>query len=187
MKTIILLFTLSLALSTPSRAAEPAKPLVTLSVKRQVLDSSHEMLGRQGDTKQKTYTLHVEITNTSSSEITDAKLTGEILVTRSSEMSEKLLKEPLDKIVLATMKPNEKLTVDLGKITLREMEWRNRKVEEKLEEWKVDCVQKEAVIGSVVSSSHFESSEKKAVTPQVANPGSLHPRLGKIPAHRLVK
>ncbi len=105
----------------------------------------------------------------------------------NSEMSEKLLKEPLDKIMLATMKPNEKLTVDLGKITLREVEWRNRKFEEKLEEWKVNCVQKEAVIGSAVSSSHFESSEKKAVTPQVTNPEPLHPRLGRIPARRLLK
>ncbi|MEO8613498.1 MAG: hypothetical protein ABI600_00030 [Luteolibacter sp.] len=187
MKNLIILLTLGLALPTTTRAAEPAKPLVTLSVKRQVLDSSHEMLGRQGNTKQKTYTLHVEIINTSSSEITDAQLTGEILVTRSSEMSEKLVKEPLDKITLATMKPNEKLTVDLGKITLREVEWRNRKFEEQLEEWKVDCVQKETVIGSAVSSPHFESLEKKAVTPQVANPGPMHPRLGRNPAHRLVK
>ena len=184
MKNLIILFTL--ALSAVTHAAEVAKPLVTLSVKRQVLDSNHEMLGRHGDTKQKTYTLRVEIVNTSPSVITDAQLTGKILVTRSSEVAEKLVKEPLDKITLATMKPNEKLTVDLGKITLKEVEWQNRKFEEKLEEWKVDCIQKETTIGSAESSAQFASMEKKAVTPQVMNPGPMHP-LRNNPGRRLLK
>ena len=164
MKTLITILTVGL-LQIPTHAEEPAKPLVTLTVKRQVLDSNHELRGQQANTKDKTITLRVEITNTSSAVITDAELTGNALVTRSNDIAEKLIKEPLGKMPVPPLKPNERLTIDLGKIKLRELEWRNRKFEEKLEEWKVECVQKQTTIGSAASSERYAALVKEAVPP----------------------
>jgi len=175
MKTLIALFAAA-SLSTTVQAAEVPKPLVTLSVKRQVIDSNHEMRGRQGDTKEKTYALRVEIVNTSSVTITDAELTGNALVSRTTDITDKLVKEPLGKLALAPMKANERLSIDLGRITLREMEFRNRKFEEKLEEWKVECLQKQVVIGSAVSSDQFAAREKSVVAvPDKRPAGPAHP------------
>jgi hypothetical protein len=165
MKPLITLFTICL-LSSTTHAEDVAKSLVTLSVKKQVLEANHEMRGRQGETKDKTYTLRVEITNTSSTAITDLELTGDVLITRSTAVSDKLVKEPLGKTPVAPMKPNERITVDIGKITLHELELKNRKFEEKLEEWKVECLQKQIVIGSAVSSDQYAAREKEVVTPQ---------------------
>ncbi|MEO5712399.1 MAG: hypothetical protein ABIT37_02840 [Luteolibacter sp.] len=170
MKTFITLFTVAF-LSATTHAAEEPKPLVTLSVKRQLLDSNHEMRGRQGDTKDKTFALRVEITNTSSTTVTDAELTGTVLVSRSTDVSDKVVKEPLGNLAIAPMKPNERITVDLGKITLREVELRNRRFEEKMEEWKVECLQKQIVIGSAVSSDQFAAKEKQVTPPPAKKAG----------------
>jgi len=164
MKTFITLFTAAVLSATQLYAEEP-KPLVSLSVKRQLLDSNHEMRGRQGDTQNKTFALRVEITNTSSTTIIDAELTGVVLVSRSTDVADKIIKEPLGKLTIAPMKPNERLTMDIGKITLREVELKNRKFEEKMEEWKVECVQKQIVIGSAVSSDQFAARENEVAPP----------------------
>ncbi len=173
MKALITLFA-AITLSATVQAADEPKPLVTLSVKRQVLDSNHEMHGRQGDTKEKTYALRVEIVNTSSVTITGAELTGAALVMRNTDTSNTLVKEPLGKLALAPMKPNERISIDLGRITIREMELRKRKFEEKLEEWKVDCVQKQVIIGTAASSDQFATKEKTTI-PGPAN--KRHPFL----------
>ncbi len=165
MKTFITLFTAAF-LSATTHAAEEPKPLVTLSVKRQLLDSNHEMRGRHGDTQNKTFALRVEITNTSYTTITEAELTGVVLVSRSTDLADQIVKEPLGKLTIAPMKPNERLSVDIGTITLRKAELKNRKFEEKMEEWKVECLQNQIVIGSAVSSDQFAAKEKEiAVAP----------------------
>lgn len=164
MKTLLSILAFGL-LQIPVHAEDVTKSLVTVSAKKQLLDSNHEMRGKQGDTSDKTFTLHVEITNTTSSIITGAELTGNVLVTRSTDTAEKLLKEPLVKSPVPPLKPNKKVTIDLGMITLHEKEWKNRKFEEKLEEWKVVCVQKQIPIGSAVSGDHYATLEKTAVPP----------------------
>lgn len=156
---------LALALLLPGlAAAEPAKPLVRLEVKKQVLDSDHDMHGRQGSTARKVVTLRVEVANTSSAPLEATTLTGVAIVERAKGESETLVKESLGKVELPALKPNERKTVDLGKITLKEMEWRNRKFEESLEEWKVTCLEGQTIVGSAVSSDRFIELEQEAVS-----------------------
>lgn len=45
-------------------ASKAEKPVVTLAVKRQVIDSDRDPHRRFGDSRQKTYTLRVEVSNT---------------------------------------------------------------------------------------------------------------------------
>lgn len=156
---------LALALLLPGIArAEPAKPLVRLEVKKHVLASTHDLHGRQGSTARKTLTLRVEVTNTSSAPLAPATLTGLALVERAKGESENLVKESLGPVELPELKPNERKTVELGKITLNEVEWRNRKFEESLEEWKVTCLQGQTLVGSAVSSDRFIELEHDAVS-----------------------
>ncbi len=152
-------------------SAEEAKSLVTLTVKRQVLDSNHEMHGRQGDTQSKTFTLRVELVNTSSNPILDAKLTGAVLISRTTATNDKMVREALGPITMPPIKANESFTVDLGKVTLREVDLKNRKFEEKMEEWKVDCIQNGSVIGSAASSEQFAAKEKEVSPAPAKKPG----------------
>jgi len=163
MKTFISTTTVALFLLLPAGAVEPQKPLVTLSVKRQTLESEHDLRGRQGDTRQKTITLRVEITNTSPAPIAESELSGDALVTRAGDTREMVNKEWLAAIKVPAMKPGERLTLDLGKIQLSEIEWRNRKFEETLEEWKVTCTQGKIEIGKAVSSQRYETLLKDVV------------------------
>lgn len=156
---------LALALLLPGlAAADPVKPLVRLEVKKQVLDSDHDLRGRQGSTAHKVLTLRVEVTNTSGAPLEATTLTGDAIVERAKGESETLVKESLGKVELPALKPNERKTVDLGKITLSEVEWRNRKFEESLEEWKVSCLQGQTIVGSAVSSDRFIELEQEAVS-----------------------
>lgn len=158
-------FLVALALLLPGIAsADPAKPLLRLEVKKQVLDSAHDLRGRQGSTARKVLTLRIEITNTSGAPLEATTLTGEAIVERAKGESETLVKESLGKVELPALKPNERTTVDLGKITLKEVEWRNRKFEESLEEWKVTCLQGQTIVGSAVSSDRFIELEQEAVS-----------------------
>lgn len=166
---------LALALFLPGLAvADPAKPLVRLEIKKQVLDSAHDLHGRQGSTARKIVTLRVEVTNTSSTPLESTTLTGEAVVERAKGESETLVKESLGKVELPALKPNERKTVDLGKITLKEVEWRNRKFEESLEEWKVTCLKGQTIVGSAVSSDRFIELEHDAVSRSRKDVPKLH-------------
>lgn len=179
MKTIISLLAVGM-LPIAAHAEAPAKPAVTLTVKHHVLDSNYDIRGKQANTKEKTITLRVEIVNITSAEITDAELTGNALVTRSNDLGEKLIKEALGKMPVPAMKPNEKITIDLGKIQLRELEWRNRKFEEKLEEWQVECVQKQTTLGSAASGERYTTLEKTAVSAPANKVPAIQKRIRKL-------
>jgi hypothetical protein len=69
------------------------------------------------------------------------------------------------------MKPNERLTLDLGKLRLTELELRGREFKETLEEWKVVCTRNGAEIGQAVSSERYASLEQQAVKPPM-RPGA---------------
>jgi hypothetical protein len=160
MKTMITLFAAGLACLVPALAVEPQKPLVTLTVKRHTLDSDRDLLGRKGSSRQKTVTLRVEIINTTSSPVAESELSGDVLVTRVRNEREEIVREPLDKMRLPAMKPNEKLTLNLGKVELREIEWRNRKSEETLDEWRVSCSQGTTEICKAATSENYQTRLK---------------------------
>jgi hypothetical protein len=116
--------------------------------------------------------------NISQTAIEGGELSGVALVKRAGETREKTVSESLGKLKLPAMKPNEKITLDLGKLLLSEVEWRNRKFEETLEEWKVTCSQGQTEIGKAVSSDRFEELEKDAMGPpkKDAKPGRKNPK-----------
>lgn len=175
MKTMALLLTTTLFNFVNLHAAEPPKPALTLSVKRQTVDTEHDMRGRQGDSRQKTIALKVEIVNTGSTTVAESVLSGDALVSRAGDFKEKTVRESLGELKVPAMKPNEKLTLDLGKIQLNEMEWRNRKFEETLEEWQVTCKQGTTEIGKAVSSARYATVLKQAAPPEV-KPNGQNPR-----------
>jgi len=178
MKLLTSILSLGLLLMAGAVAAEPAKPALSLTVKRQLLDSEHDMRGRQGNTQHKTFTLRVEVVNTSSSPIGESTLSGDALVARAGLEKEKIVKESLGTLKIPAMKPNERLTLDLGRITLSEVEWRNRKFEESLEEWKVVCKQGDTEIGKSVSNDRYETLAKEV---EPAGPDHRDPRPGPGP------
>lgn len=178
MKTLPTLIFAGLACILPDIAAEPAPPLVSLSAKKHVLDSDSDLRGQRGSTKQKTITLRVEVSNTSGKAIDSAEISADALVKRAGDVSEKLVKEPLGTAKIPLLKPNGKVTIELGKIELRELEWRARKYEETLEEWKVTCTQAGVEIGSAVSDKNYDTLEKTAVQPP-KHPGRRKKQAGK--------
>ena len=180
MKTLALLLTASLLGFTHVRAAEPPKPLVTLTVKQKVLDSDHDLRGKRGSSARKIITLRVEIVNTGAAPLPDSELTGSALVSRAGEIKEKIVMESLGVVKVPAMKPNEKLTLDLGKIELSEVEWRNRKFEEKLEEWQVTCNHGTVEIGKAVSSERYATLAKE-VAPPTRKKGPANPKPRKTP------
>lgn len=164
MKTLPLLVIPLLAWMQPAFAETPAKPVVSLSAKTKVLDSDSDLRGKRGSRKEKTITLRVEITNTSTSTVEGAQLDGKALVKRSGDLKDKLILESLGSAKLETLKPNQKITVDLGSITLHELEWRARKFEETLEAWQVVCTRGGIEIGKA-ESEHYQKLEMNAVAP----------------------
>ena len=161
MKTIALLLT-SIGIAVANlQAAEPTKPLVKISAKPHKLDSDSDLRGNHGKSRQKTITLRVEIVNTGSTELPSSELTGDALILRAREVKERLVKESLGVVKVPAMKPNEKLTLDLGRIELNEIEFRNRKFEESLEEWQVTCSQGSTETGKAVSSERYATLLKE--------------------------
>lgn len=160
MKTFSILIAAGFACLSPASAAEPQKPQLTLTAKRQLLDSEHDLRGRQGSSGQKTVTLRVEIVNVTSSTIEGGELSGDALITRAKNEKEQIVKESLGQLKLPAMKPNEKITLDLGKIQLSEVEWRNRKFEETLEEWRITCTSGKSEIGKTMSNGYEKLEEK---------------------------
>lgn len=175
MKTFATFLTAAFAFLPMAGFAEPAKPLVALTVKKQVIDSDHDLRGKQGSSKERTLTLKVEIVNVSDSPIENAQLSGNALVSRAGDLQERIVKESLAAMKVPAMKPNERLTLDLGKIRLTELELRGREFKETLEEWKVVCTQGGTEIGQAVSSDRYASLESQVVKPPI-RPGNAKRR-----------
>lgn len=183
MKALTPIFAVGLALFSQVIAVEPAKPAVTLTVKRQLIDSDHDLRGGHGSSKEKTFTLKIEISNTTSSLIGASELSGDVLVSRALGERDRIVKESIGSVKLPAMKPNERLTLSLGKIKLSEFEWGKRKFEETLEEWKVTCKIGETVIGENLSTERYTTLEKAVVpdAPKFDGPGRpFGPRPGPI-------
>lgn len=159
MKTMLTGFIAGLLMVSAS-AADPQKETVTLTAKLHVLDSDRDLLGRRGNTREKTVALRVEIVNTTAALVGECELSGNVLVKRARNEQEKIVKESLEALKVPALKPNGKVTLDLGRIRLSEVEWRNRKFEETLEEWKVICSQGGNEIGKAVSSGRYETLSK---------------------------
>ena len=162
MKLLLPLLAITSLLTATGLAADAPKPLVSVTAKRHVLDSDHDLDGRRGSSGKKVITLRVDITNTTSSPVEASVLSGDALVLRAVGENEKLVKESLGKVEVPALKPNEKKTVELGKITLSEVEWAKKKFEESLEEWKVTCSQGQVVIGGTESSDKYADLEATA-------------------------
>lgn len=166
MKTHILSFAVLFGLISGVFAEEAAKPLVSLTVKRQLLSADKDDLGPRSESRDKEMTLRVVIKNLSNTTLEGAELTGDVLINRAGEENERIVKELLKSLKLPPMKPNENLTVDLGKFTLTKVEWKRRTFEETLEAWKVVCKKGETNIGENVSDENYnvlvkEMNEKK--------------------------
>ena len=154
MKTHFLSFAVLFALVSGIFAEEAAKPSVSLMVKRQILDANHDRRAHS-ESSDKEVTLRVEIKNVTNEALEGAELTGEVILNRAKNERERMVIEELKSIKLPTMKPNEKITMDLGKVILNKVRWKNRTFEETLEEWKVVCKKGEANIGENLSDSNY--------------------------------
>jgi len=139
-------------------------------VKKQVIDSDHDLRGRQGSMAKKVLTLRVEITNTGAATLEGATLSGTAIILRAGEGKETFDKEPLGAIPVPELRAGGRVTLDVGRIALHEREWRNRKSEESLEEWKVVCAVGGTDIGMAESSARFSILEKMAAKPGQGGP-----------------
>ncbi len=136
-------------------AEEAAKPLVSLIVKSQLLSADRDIRGQRSAPKDKEMTLRVEIKNLSDTTLEDAELTGDVILSRSVNDDAKIVQEVLTSLKLPAIKPNEKITVDLGKFTISKVKWHCRSFDETLEEWKVVCNKGDANIGEKVSTDKY--------------------------------
>lgn len=159
---------------------EQAKPFLSLSVKRHLTNTEQGKIGARGEVKDKIVTLRCVITNVSSTIIEGAMLSGDVLMERSRGENKKIVKESLAPIKIPEMKPNAEITLDLGKMKLSKVEWRNREFEESLEEWKVVCKKGETVIGKNTSSDKYTSLEKEIKPEKPENNRPANPRQRKL-------
>ena len=160
MKIQLLSFAALFSLIAGVFAEDAAKPMVSLTAKRQLLSTDRNGGGRS-ESSDKDITIRVEIKNLTNTTLEGAELTGEATLNRSINDNEKIVIESLKSLKLPPMKPNEKLTVDLGKIVLNKVRWKKRTFEETLEEWKVVCKKGEANIGENVSSEKYDALVEK--------------------------
>jgi hypothetical protein len=179
MKKIILFLCLSMFSPLWGQAPDVAKsstaekPLVSVTTKRQLLDSDSNNVGVGGKSRSKVFTIRVEVQNTSDHLLENVTLAGQVFINKVVFDNERMVNEKLAKKEIPALKPGEKLTIDLGKITLNKMEFRNRAFEEKLEEWKVECLDGQKIIGSTLSSEKFtklEVAEKENPTLHAPGP-----------------
>ena len=178
MKTLLPAFVAIVPLLSPLWAADSAK--VTLVAKARVVTSDHDLRGKFGSTAQKTVTLKVTVANVSGTPLAASELAGDALVKRERDGKEKIVKETLGKTAVPALKPNEKVELELGKITLTELERGKQKFEESLEAWKLTCTAGQVQLGVVTSDKRYEELEKSAVVPKVKEvPQNPKPRRGK--------
>jgi len=181
MKIITFLFAIGLGLLANANAADAPKPLLQLSAKKQVLDTDHDTRGAARRSKEKTVALRVVIFNTGSTTVGESLLAGVALVSRSGEFRDQVVKESLGEIKVPALKPNAKITLDLGKIQLSELEWAKRKFEEELVEWQVTCSQGLVEIGKAESSDRYPLLAKGAVSSDALRPGRANPGAKRFP------
>jgi hypothetical protein len=178
MNALFSLLAALVALLSPLFAADAAK--VTITAKTRVVDSDHDLRGKFGDTGQKTVTLKVTIVNTSGGPLEASELTGDMLVKRVRDGKEKIVKEPLGKIAVPALKPNERVTADLGKVTLSKLQWAKQEFEESAEAWKLTCSSGAVTFSTVTSDPRYEELSKTAVTPKAKeipqNPRRVRPK-----------
>jgi hypothetical protein len=162
MKTFFCILAAGFVCLSPSFAVDTPEAKVSLGVKKQVLDSEHDMIGRQGSVARKVLTLRVEITNTGQATLAGATLSGTAIILKAGEVKETIDKEPLGKTPVPELRPGGRVTLEVGRIALHEREWRNRKIEESLEAWKVVCVAAGKEIGMAESGARFSILEERA-------------------------
>lgn len=162
MKTLALSLSAGFFLILTSLTAEAAPQSVKLEVKKHLVESDRNKVASFGGQVSKAYTLRVEITNTGKETITGAKLSGTALVMRARAMNERLSSEPIAAMEIPELKPNGRVTLDLGRIDIHKLELRQREMEETFEEWQVVCTQGESELAKVESSGKFESLNKDA-------------------------
>lgn len=155
MKIHFLQFAVFFGLIAGLSATETVKPLVSLTVKSQLLSSDKNDRGSRSESREKEMTLRVEIKNLSNTLLEDAELIGDVLINRSVNDEAKIVREVLTSLKLPPIKPNEKITVDLGKIVVNKVKWHCRTFDETLEEWKVVCKKGDADIGEKVSTDKY--------------------------------
>ncbi len=155
MKNQFLRALIILGIIVGASAEEAAKPMVSLTVKSQLLSADRDIRGQRSAPKDKEMTLRVEIKNLSDSTLEDAELTGDVILSRSVNEEAKFVQELLTSLKLQPIKPNEKITVDLGKFTISKVKWHCRSFDETLEEWKVVCKIGGANIGEKVSTDKY--------------------------------
>lgn len=178
MKALLLLLVALAVLQTSLVAADSAK--ITLAAKPKVVASDHDLRGKFGNTGQKTVTLKVTVANVSGTPLAASELTGDALVKRERDGNEKIVKEALGKAPVPALKPNEKVELELGKITLTEIERGKQKFEESLEAWKLTCTAGQVQLGTVTSDKRYEELAKTAVVPKVKEvPQNPTPRRAK--------
>ena len=160
MKTHILSFAAFFGLIAGVFAEEAKKPSVSITAKSQTLDASYDR-GAHSASSDKEVTLRVEIRNVTNETLEGAELTGEVIINRSRNEAERMVIEELKSLKLPAMKPNERLTVDLGKVVLNKAKWKNRTFEETLEQWKVVCKKGDANIGENLSDKNYDGLVKQ--------------------------
>lgn len=165
MKTLLQSLALGLCCVVSPVSAEPASPTVQLVVKKHLMDSDHDKGGKFGSNSAKTYTFRVEVTNLGNTTLTGAEISGTALVHRSRAMGERVSRESLSAVPVPDLKSRDKVTLDLGRIDIHELELRQREMQESIEEWKVICTKAGSELGNAVSSSKFEALDKEASGP----------------------
>lgn len=163
--SIFLSFAAGCCLIVPAFAVEPAPRVVKLEVKKQLVESDRDKGASFGGQASKAYTLRVEVTNTGKEAVAGAAISGTALIQRARAMNERLTSEPLAAVEVPELKPNGKVTLDLGRIDLHKLVMRQRKMEETLEEWQVVCTKDGSELARAESSSRFETLSRTASAP----------------------
>ncbi len=171
MKSIILSLAAGSCFIVSALAVEPAAPTVKLVVKKHLLESEHDKGGKFGSSAAKTYALRVEVTNTGKTPLVGAEISGTALVHRARALADRVSAEPLSAVKVPDIKPNDKVTLELGRIDLHKLEMRQREMEESLEEWQVICTKGGSELGKEESSDRFETMNKDASGPSKKGKG----------------
>ena len=137
MKTLILMLAAASGFILPAFAADPAPPALKLVIKKHLMDSDRDKGTTYGGQVLKAYTLRVEVTNAGKTTLEGASLSGTALVHRARAKNNRITREPLTSVEVPQLKPNGKVTLDLGRIELHKVVMRQRQMEETFDEWQV--------------------------------------------------
>jgi hypothetical protein len=161
MKTFTLMLVTVSGFILPGFAADPAPPSAKLEVKKHLMDSDRDKGSTYGGQVTKAYTLRVEVTNTGKSTLEGASLSGTALVHRARAASDRISSEPLAAMEVPELKPNDRVTLDLGRIELHKVVMRQRQMEETLDEWQVVLTKGGVEVVKEESSNRYETVSKE--------------------------